>query len=135
MLLNITTIEQVRNQAHRSIIPGPLPANPFTLKHWYKNLGHLMCRPVIYSYIEANALVKHDQRLPNPGHDRTARGISEAFDSEAFDHHNQTGDLTRDSMWKREEDLTELEMQHVGHGRVANANSGGLITRSVWDHD
>jgi palmitoyltransferase ZDHHC9/14/18 len=68
MLLNITTIEQVRNQAHRSIIPGPLPPNAFTLGKWYRNLAYLMCRPVTYSWIEADAYVMHDQRLPNPGY-------------------------------------------------------------------
>lgn len=71
MLLNITTIEQVRNQAHRSIIPGPLPPNAFTLGRWYRNLAYLMCRPVTYSWIEANAYVMHDQRLPNPGYGRS----------------------------------------------------------------
>lgn len=121
MLLNITTIEQVRNQAHRSIMPGPLPANPFTYNRWYKNLGYLMCRPVTYSYIEATALVKHDQRLPNPGHDRTARLTSEAYDgSEAFDHTIAPNDSHRDAMWKREEDVAELEMQHIDHRRVTN---------------
>jgi palmitoyltransferase ZDHHC9/14/18 len=68
MLLNITTIEQVRNQAHRSIIPGPLPPNAFTLGKWYRNLAYLMCRPITYSWVEADAYVMHDQRLPNPGY-------------------------------------------------------------------
>lgn len=78
MLLNITTIEQVRNQAHRSVIPGPLPPNPFTLRKWYRNLGYLMCRPVTLSWTQPHAYVIHDQRVANPGF-----GMDWAHDLEA----------------------------------------------------
>jgi len=156
MLLNVTTIEQVRNQAHRSIMPGPLPPNPFTLRTWYKNLGYLMCRPIIPSYIDAPALVKHDNRLPNPGHERSARVTSDGFES--FDHHRHNIHLglgsqqqhEDSSMWKGDSDLSALEMDHVGHRRGAGgaASGGGAVgqrdtdldstgntTRSVWDGD
>jgi hypothetical protein len=144
MLLNITTIEQVRNQAHRSILPGPLPSNPFTLKRWYRNLGYLMCRPVNYSYIEASSLVEHDLRLPNPGHDRTARLTSEGFGSETFDH--QTLDpnhpLHRDpAVWKGDTSV-DLEMQDIGagmmgisKGKFGDDPNATMVSRSVWDGD
>ena len=146
MLLNVTTIEQVRNQAHRSIMPGPLPPNPFTLNSWYKNLGYLMCRPIISSYTEPSALVKHDHRLPNPGHDRSARITSDAFENDGFDHH-QHGihmDQHRDfSKWKGDSDISGLEMDHVDPRRGADhagrrdtdLDSSGDVTRSVWDGD
>ena len=143
MLLNVTTIEQVRNQAHRSLMPGPLPPNPFTLKTWYKNLGYLMCRPIISSYIDASSLVKHDHRLPNPGHERSTRVTSDGFESDAFDHHQHTIHLDQhhdSSMWKGDSELNGLEMDHVDHRhnagrRDADLDSSGMVNRSVWDGD
>ncbi|KIM30972.1 hypothetical protein M408DRAFT_65457 [Serendipita vermifera MAFF 305830] len=135
MLLNVTTIEQVRNQAHRSLMPGPLPPNPFTLNTWYRNLGYLMCRPIIPSYIDAPSLVKHDHRLPNPGHERSARITSDGFESEAYDHLQHQDS----SMWKGEADINGLEMEHVGTGNIsrrdADVDSSGMVIRSTWDGD
>ncbi|KAG8834385.1 Eukaryotic peptide chain release factor GTP-binding subunit [Serendipita sp. 400] len=126
MLLNITTIEQVRNQAHRSLIPGPLPANPFTLNRWYRNLGHLMCRPVTLSYIEATELIKHDHRLPNPGHNQPGMGDN-GFENDGFDHH-QYGDHDA-SMWKGEREIQMRELH------INATDSTGMVNRSTWDHE
>lgn len=137
MLLNVTTIEQVRNQAHRTLMPGPLPPNPFTLRTWYKNLGYLMCRPIISSYIDAPSLVKHDHRLPNPGHSRSARVTSDGFESETYHHHHQQHQDS--SMWKGHSELNGVEMDHVGGNsltrREADMDSSGMVNRSVWDGD
>jgi hypothetical protein len=70
LLLNVTTIEQVRNQAHSSILPGPTPPNPFNLGRWYSNLGYLLCRPAGYSWIEPWEVATEDLREVNPGYTR-----------------------------------------------------------------
>ncbi|KDQ07259.1 hypothetical protein BOTBODRAFT_180857 [Botryobasidium botryosum FD-172 SS1] len=67
LLLNITTIEQVRNQAHSSIMPGPAPPNPFSLSTWYHNLAYILCRPAGYSWVNPSGIAVQDQRKLNPG--------------------------------------------------------------------
>lgn len=148
MLLNITTIEQVRNQAHRSLIPGPLPANPFTLNRWYRNLGYLMCRPVTYSYIEGPALVKHDHRLPNPGHKRVSRNMigETGYGSEGLDHHPsyevQSARYTisqqqypDSSIWKGDSNHEMSDLHASGKTDTGRDSTTGAVTRSTWDHD
>ncbi|KZT35075.1 hypothetical protein SISSUDRAFT_1051964 [Sistotremastrum suecicum HHB10207 ss-3] len=66
LLFNITTIEQVRNQAHKKLVPGPPPPNPFTLGRWYRNLAYLLCRPSGYTWIEADGVKLIDQREFGP---------------------------------------------------------------------
>ncbi|KAF8590092.1 zf-DHHC-domain-containing protein, partial [Ramaria rubella] len=67
LLLNITTIEQVRNKVHATLIPGPAPPNPFSLGRWHRNVAYLLCRPAGYSWIDASAVKMEDRRLINPG--------------------------------------------------------------------
>ncbi|KZO95802.1 zf-DHHC-domain-containing protein [Calocera viscosa TUFC12733] len=66
-VLNITTVEQVRAQAHRSVIPGPPPPNAFNLGHWYTNVAVVLCRPGGYSWIEPWERKSEDMRQVNPG--------------------------------------------------------------------
>ncbi|EJU05566.1 zf-DHHC-domain-containing protein [Dacryopinax primogenitus] len=66
-VLNITTVEQVRAQAHRSMIPGPAPPNAFNLGHWYMNVGTVLCRPGGFSWIEPWERKTEDMRQVNPG--------------------------------------------------------------------
>ncbi|KAJ7125462.1 DHHC palmitoyltransferase-domain-containing protein [Mycena crocata] len=67
LLLNVTTIEQIRNQAHKSLIPGPAPPNPFSHGSWRKNLLAVLCRPVGYSWLDGAAWATQDEREVNPG--------------------------------------------------------------------
>jgi len=67
LLLNITTIEQIRNQAHISLVPGPAPPNPFSHGSWRKNLLQVLCRPVGHSWLDAHGYATQDEREVNPG--------------------------------------------------------------------
>ncbi|KAF8969684.1 DHHC palmitoyltransferase-domain-containing protein [Flammula alnicola] len=67
LLLNITTIEQIRNQAHKTLVPGPPPPNPFSHGNWKKNLLAVLCRPQGYSWLDATGVVTEDKREINPG--------------------------------------------------------------------
>ncbi|KAJ7172333.1 DHHC palmitoyltransferase-domain-containing protein [Mycena filopes] len=67
LLLNVTTIEQIRNQAHKTLIPGPAPPNPFSHGSWRKNLFAVLCRPVGASWLDASAWATQDEREVNPG--------------------------------------------------------------------
>ncbi|KAF8660617.1 hypothetical protein AX16_001596 [Volvariella volvacea WC 439] len=67
LLLNITTIEQIRNQAHKSLIPGPAPPNPFSHGNWRKNVLIGLCRPVGPSWLNASGIATEDKREINPG--------------------------------------------------------------------
>lgn len=67
LLLNITTIEQIRNQAHKSLVPGPAPANPFSYGSWRHNLMEVLCRPAGFSWLDAHAPITEDKRRINPG--------------------------------------------------------------------
>ncbi|KAF9532209.1 DHHC palmitoyltransferase-domain-containing protein [Crepidotus variabilis] len=63
LLLNTTTIEQIRNQAHKSLIPsGPAPPNPFSHGSWGRNVAAVLCRPTGWSWLDASAPVKEDRR-------------------------------------------------------------------------
>ncbi|KAG8904079.1 Eukaryotic peptide chain release factor GTP-binding subunit [Tulasnella sp. 403] len=67
LLLNITTIEQVRNQAHHKLTNAPTPPNPFTIGRWYHNVAYLLCRPPGYSWVDLPGYAMHDTRKVNPG--------------------------------------------------------------------
>ncbi|TEB25960.1 zf-DHHC-domain-containing protein, partial [Coprinellus micaceus] len=67
LLLNITTIEQIRNQAHKSLVPGPPPPNPFSHGSWRKNFIAVLCRPQTLSWLNASAVATEDRRDVNPG--------------------------------------------------------------------
>ncbi|KAI0636700.1 DHHC palmitoyltransferase-domain-containing protein [Trametes polyzona] len=67
LLLNVTTIEQIRNQAHKSLVPGPAPPNPFSHGSWRRNLVYMLCRPPGYSWLDARGIATEDRRYVNPG--------------------------------------------------------------------
>ncbi|KAJ6547712.1 DHHC palmitoyltransferase-domain-containing protein [Mycena capillaripes] len=67
LLQNVTTIEQIRNQAHKTLVPGPAPPNPFSHGNWRRNLLAVLCRPVSYSYLDAPGNATQDEREVNPG--------------------------------------------------------------------
>lgn len=77
LLLNVTTIEQIRNQAHKSLGQGPAPPNPFSHGSWKRNLVYVLCRPAGFSWIEAAAMATEDGRDVNPGLLRDAEGSAE----------------------------------------------------------
>ncbi|KAG9047878.1 Eukaryotic peptide chain release factor GTP-binding subunit [Tulasnella sp. UAMH 9824] len=62
LLLNITTIEQVRNQAHRKLTNAPTPPNPFTIGRWWHNVAYLLCRPAGYSWVDLPGYSMSDTR-------------------------------------------------------------------------
>ncbi|KAF9558017.1 hypothetical protein CPC08DRAFT_743462 [Agrocybe pediades] len=66
MLLNITTIEQIRNQAHKTLLPGPPPPNPFSHGSWRRNVLAVFCRPQGYSWLDAHGVYTEDKREVNP---------------------------------------------------------------------
>ncbi|KAL1693316.1 DHHC palmitoyltransferase-domain-containing protein [Schizophyllum commune] len=67
VFLNQTTIEQIRNKAHKSVDPqAPLPPNPFG-SNWRRNIATVLCRPRGYSWIEAHEVQVEDKREINPG--------------------------------------------------------------------
>ncbi|KAI0306624.1 DHHC palmitoyltransferase-domain-containing protein [Multifurca ochricompacta] len=67
LYLNVTTIEQIRNSAHKSIAPGPTPPNPFAHSSRRGNLADVLCRPGGFSWVEPHAVATEDKRLVNPG--------------------------------------------------------------------
>ncbi|PPQ63280.1 hypothetical protein CVT24_006805 [Panaeolus cyanescens] len=67
LLLNITTIEQIRNQAHKSLMPGPAPPNPFSHGSWRRNIINVLGRPQGFSWLDARGIVTEDRREVNPG--------------------------------------------------------------------
>ncbi|EPQ58010.1 hypothetical protein GLOTRDRAFT_71981 [Gloeophyllum trabeum ATCC 11539] len=67
LLLNVTTIEQIRNQALKSLAPGPAPYNPFSHGNWRRNLLAVLCRPAGYSWLDGHAVATEDKRRINPG--------------------------------------------------------------------
>lgn len=69
LLLNLTTIEQIRNSAHKSLVNGPPPPNPFALGNWRRNLAEMLCRPRGVSWLDASSFATEDKREPNPGAD------------------------------------------------------------------
>ncbi|KXN91497.1 Palmitoyltransferase ZDHHC9 [Leucoagaricus sp. SymC.cos] len=75
LLLNITTIEQIRNQAHKSLIPDAPPPNPFSHGNWRRNLINVLCRPAGYSWLDASAIATEDKREINPALTEGGGGI------------------------------------------------------------
>ncbi|KAI0093513.1 DHHC palmitoyltransferase-domain-containing protein [Irpex rosettiformis] len=67
LLLNVTTIEQIRMQARKSLVPGPAPPNPFSHGNWRRNLLYVLCRPTGYSWMEFPSVATEDKREINPG--------------------------------------------------------------------
>ncbi|KAI9510215.1 DHHC palmitoyltransferase-domain-containing protein [Russula earlei] len=68
LFLNVTTIEQIRNSARKSIEPGTrAPPNPFAHSSWRGNLADVLCRPGGFSWVEPHAVATQDRRLVNPG--------------------------------------------------------------------
>ncbi|KDQ60932.1 hypothetical protein JAAARDRAFT_125489 [Jaapia argillacea MUCL 33604] len=67
LLLNVTTIEQIRNQAHKSLSSEPAPPNPFSHGSWRKNLISVMCRPAGLSWLDFPGIATEDKRRINPG--------------------------------------------------------------------
>ncbi|KAI0929198.1 hypothetical protein AcV5_006528 [Taiwanofungus camphoratus] len=67
LLLNVTTIEQIRNQAHKSLVPGDVPPNPFSHGSWRRNLVYMLCRPTGSSWLDFSAVATEDKREVNPG--------------------------------------------------------------------
>ncbi len=68
LLLNITTIEQIRNSAHKSVEPSaPALPNPFSHGTWRRNVVAVLCRPAGYSWLDARGVVEDDKRGVNPG--------------------------------------------------------------------
>ncbi|KAI6022731.1 DHHC palmitoyltransferase-domain-containing protein [Pisolithus marmoratus] len=74
LFLNITTIEQLRNQAHKSLEPGARPPNPFSYGTWRSNLAEVLCRPAGLSWLDARAYLTEDKRRINPGLDDVGLG-------------------------------------------------------------
>lgn len=67
LLLNITTIEQIRMSAHKSLEPGVAPPNPFSHGNWRRNLVYVLCRTPGYSWADFRAVATEDKREINPG--------------------------------------------------------------------
>ncbi|KAF8197549.1 DHHC palmitoyltransferase-domain-containing protein [Pholiota molesta] len=53
---------RIRNQAHKTLVPGPAPPNPFSHGGWRRNLLAVLCRPQGYSWLDAAAIVTEDKR-------------------------------------------------------------------------
>lgn len=64
--LNIS-FHQIRNQAHKALVSGPTPPNPFSHGSWRHNLAYVLCRPPGYSWLDGHAVVMEDKREINPG--------------------------------------------------------------------
>lgn len=67
LVLNATTIEQIRNQAHKTLVSGPAPPNPFSHGTWRYNLAYVLCRPAGLSWLDATSVATEDKRAINPG--------------------------------------------------------------------
>lgn len=102
LLLNITTIEQIRNQAHKTLIPGPPPPNPFSHGNWRRNLLAVLCRPQGYSWLDASGVVTEDKREVNPGLlGETAHGLGrEGGDEGEGEGEGVNGHGGRDGDWE-----------------------------------
>ncbi|KAL1743448.1 DHHC palmitoyltransferase-domain-containing protein [Schizophyllum fasciatum] len=66
VFLNQTTIEQIRNKAHKSIDPQTAPPNPFG-STWRRNVVTVLCRPRGYSWLDPHGVQVEDKREINPG--------------------------------------------------------------------
>lgn len=58
---------QIRNTAHKTLVPGPTPPNPFSHGSWYHNLMNVLGRPAGYSWVQPYAVATEDKREVNPG--------------------------------------------------------------------
>jgi len=67
LLLNITTIEQVRDQAHRKLTRAAPSPNPFSIGRWYHNFALQLFRPPGYDWVDLSGIAMHDTRKINPG--------------------------------------------------------------------
>lgn len=76
--LTALSFPQIRNQAHKSLVPGPTPPNPFSHGTWRRNLMAVLCRPTGYSWLDASALATEDRRGVNPGSQVAAAAASAA---------------------------------------------------------
>ena len=67
LLLNITTIEQIRVTAHKRLVPGAAaPPNPFSHGGWRRNLAAVLCRPPGMTWIDLSGVATEDRRSINP---------------------------------------------------------------------
>ncbi|EGN95508.1 hypothetical protein SERLA73DRAFT_113091 [Serpula lacrymans var. lacrymans S7.3] len=73
--LNVTTIEQIRNQAHKTLVPGVAPPNPFSYGSWRYNLAELLCHPAGFSWLDGSGVATVDKRQVNPGLEEAAVGL------------------------------------------------------------
>jgi palmitoyltransferase ZDHHC9/14/18 len=58
---------QIRNSAHKTIVRGPLPPNPFAQQSWKRNVVELLCRPEGSSWLNGTGIATVDKREANPG--------------------------------------------------------------------
>ncbi|KAH9930724.1 DHHC palmitoyltransferase-domain-containing protein [Fomitopsis serialis] len=58
---------RIRNQAHKSLFPGPAPVNPFSHGSWRRNLVYVLSRPAGYSWLDAAAVATEDRRETHNG--------------------------------------------------------------------
>ncbi|KAH0830629.1 DHHC palmitoyltransferase-domain-containing protein [Lanmaoa asiatica] len=65
----IDWLAQIRNQAHKTLIPGAPPPNPFSYGSWRSNFAEVLCRPAGFSWLNARGVVTEDKRRVNPGLD------------------------------------------------------------------
>ena len=54
-------------QAHKSLVPGPAPPNPFSHGSWRRNLLYVLCRTPGYSWLDFSSVAIDDKREVNPG--------------------------------------------------------------------
>jgi palmitoyltransferase ZDHHC9/14/18 len=79
LLINVTTIEQIRNSAHKTLVPGAAPPNPFSHGTWRRNLCEVLCRPAGFSWLDGGGVKTEDKREVNPGVVRDVeRGVGPA---------------------------------------------------------
>ncbi|KAG6852946.1 hypothetical protein C0991_007956 [Blastosporella zonata] len=74
LLLNVTTIEMIRNQAHTAVPGASKPPNPFSHGTRRRNVAAVLCRPKGYTWLQAHNVAIQDLREINPG----ARGAEQA---------------------------------------------------------
>lgn len=67
LVLNVTTIEQIRNQAHKTVTAGPAPPNPFSHGRWNRNFAYVLCKPAGFSWLDGHGVATQDKREVNPG--------------------------------------------------------------------
>ncbi|KAG9004645.1 Eukaryotic peptide chain release factor GTP-binding subunit [Tulasnella sp. JGI-2019a] len=99
LFLNITTIEQVRQQAHRKLTKSstPLP-NPFSIGRWYHNLAYLLFRPAGYDWVDLSGVALHDTRKVNPGF--VVRPASSAANHDVEDEETREEEDAGDADWR-----------------------------------